>query len=195
MDLPHETQREKVQLVWKTSYKAVHKCIQSQPPRVRNDYRELCQALKEDFTSTAGEATAMVAAIQVKHSRREHPRDYYMRLRHAYFQGKNAPPLEESPTFKSLFVNNIHPYVHTHNAVRMWQENHPLNEIRKMTQVIWETVVTYKSSGKTPEPASSNTAESQKSPPSKRHIPSRPKGGDKRMHRDTESKHHVHQPR
>lgn len=30
-----------------------------------------------------------------------------MRLRHANFQGKNAPALEENPTFKSLFVNNL----------------------------------------------------------------------------------------
>ena len=85
IDLPPATQREKVKLVWKTNSKAVRKFIQTKPPRVRNDNRELCQALKGEFSSAADEATAMVAAIQVKHSRREHPRDYYIRLRHAYF--------------------------------------------------------------------------------------------------------------
>lgn len=62
-----------------------------------------------------------------------------------------------------------------------------------MTQVIWETVVTSKSIGKTPEPACWNTAASQKSSASKCHPPNRPKGGDKRMHRDTKRNRHIHQ--
>ena len=42
---------------------------------------------------------------------------------------------------KSLFVNNLHLRVHTHVAITMCQENLSLNEIREMTQVVWETVV------------------------------------------------------
>lgn len=64
-----------------------------------------------------------------------------------------------------------------------------------MTQEIWEIIVNSKSSGKTPEPAFSNTTASQKSPASKHHPPNRPKGGDKRAHRDIERNRHVHQLR
>ena len=128
IDLPHAAQREKIKLVWKTSSKAVHKFIQTQPPSVRDDYRELCQALKDKVSSTADETTAIVEAIQVKHSHRKHTRDYYMHLRHAYFQGRNAPGLEENPTFKFLFVKNLHPCVGTHIAIGMCQEDLSLNE-------------------------------------------------------------------
>ena len=195
VDLPHATQSEKVKLVWKTSSKAVHKFIQSQPSRVRNDYQELRQALVEEFSFPADETTSMVAALQIKHSRREHPRDYYQRLRHAYFQGKNAPGLEENPIFKSLFLQNLHPCVRTHVVLMTHQGNPSLHEIRKMTQVAWETVVKPKAGGKTTEPASSNTEVSYRSAASKDHPHNSPKGGDKKQHRNTERNRRVHQLR
>ena len=150
--------------------------------------------MKEEFSSTADEATGIVAAIQVKHSR-EHPRDYYICFRHAYFQGRNATGLEENHIFKSLFVKNLHPCLRLHVEMSMLQENLSLKEIRKMTQVIWKIIVNSKSSGKTPEPAFTNTRASQKPPASKHHPPNRPKGGDKRTHRDIERNRHVHQLR
>ena len=169
VDLPHSTQNEKVKLVKKTSSKAVHKFIQSQSPRVRDGHKELRQALIEEFSSTTDETTSVVAALQVKHSCHEHPRDYYQLLKHAYFQGKNAPGLEENPTFKSLFLQNFHPCVHTHVALMMDKGNPSLHEIRKMTQVAWETVVKSKAGGKTIDPASSNTEVSYRSAISKVH--------------------------
>ena len=103
--LPHITQREKVKNVWKTGSEAVRKFKQSQPPSVRNENRELCHVLKEELSSTADEATAIVAATQIKHSCHEHPRDYYMCFRHAYIQGRNAPGLEENPiTFTHVYA-------------------------------------------------------------------------------------------
>uniref|UniRef100_A0A671XSV6 Uncharacterized protein n=1 Tax=Sparus aurata TaxID=8175 RepID=A0A671XSV6_SPAAU len=160
-DLHRATQREKVKLVEKTSSKALHKFIETQPPSIRDDYKELCHTLKEEFSSTADEATGIVAAIQVKHSRRKHPRDYYICFRHAYFQGRNAPGLKENPIFKVLFVKNLHPCVRPHVEMSTRQENLSLKEIRKMTQVAWETMVNLKSSGKTPEPAFSNNSVSK----------------------------------
>ena len=110
-DLHRASQREKVKLVGKTSSKAVCKFIETQPPSVRDDYRQLCHALKEEFSSSADEATGTVAAIQVKHSHREHPRYFYIRFRHAYYQGRNAPGLEENPIFKScLWITSNHVY-------------------------------------------------------------------------------------
>ena len=195
IDLPHATQREKAKLLWKTSSKAVHKFIQSQPPSVRDDYKELRQVLIEEFSSPADEITSMVAALQIKHSRCEHPRDYYKRLRHAYFQGKNAPGLEENSTFKSLFLRNLHPCVRTHVVLRTHQGNPSMHEIRKMTQVAWETAVTFKVRGETTELARSNTEASHRSTASKDHPHNRPKGGDKKPRRDTERNRHVHQLR
>ena len=55
----------------------------------------------------------MFAAIQVKHSCHDHPRVYYMRLRHAYFEGKNAPGLEENPTF-NRHVHELRQDRHAH---------------------------------------------------------------------------------
>ena len=195
IDLTHATQREKVKLVWKTSSKAVHKFIQSQPPSVRNDYSELRHALIEEFSSTADVTSAMFAALQIKHSRSENPRDYYRRLRHAYFQGKNAPGLEENPIFKSLFLQNLHPCVRTHVVLRTRQGNPSLLEIRKMTQIAWETLVISKRGGKPTEPTSSNTDVSSRSATSKDHLHNRSKGGHKRLHKDTERNRHVHQLR
>ena len=190
--LPHATQLEKVQLVWKTSSKAVRKFIQTQPPSVRDDYIELRQALIEEFSSTADEITAMVAALQIKHSRRESPKDYYNRLRHAYFQGNNAPGLEENPTFKSLFLKNLHPCVRTHVVLMTRQGNPSMHEVRKMTQMAWETVVSFKAKVIRTVPASPESPVSCRPPAARTHPHHRPKGGDRRQHRDTERNRPVH---
>ena len=42
--------------------------------------------------------------MQRKH---ESPKEYNRRLRAAYFQGYNAPGLEEKPAFKLLFLHNL----------------------------------------------------------------------------------------
>ena len=47
IDLSHAIQRENIKFVWKTSSKAVSKFLQSQPPSVRIDYRELCRYSKK----------------------------------------------------------------------------------------------------------------------------------------------------
>ena len=197
VDLPDATHREKVKLVWKTSSKVVHKFIQTQPPSVRNNYQELRHALKEEFSSTADEAHGMFAALQIRHSRLEHPRDYYNRLRYAYFQGKNAPGLEENPFFKSLFLQNLHPCVRTHVVLSTLQDNPSLHELRKITQQVWETVVLSKAKRRATELVSPQPVASQRSTVPKHHPQprNRTKGGDKRMHRDTERNRHVHHMR
>lgn len=135
--------------------------------------------------------TSLVAASQIKHSRREHPRDYYKRLRHAYFQGKNAPGLEENPIFRSLFLRNLHPCVRTHVTLKTHKGNPSMQEIRKLTQMVWETIVTSTAGGETTEPVSSSLA-SHRHTASKHHPHNRTKGGDKRPHRDTGRSRHVH---
>ncbi|XP_056256394.1 uncharacterized protein LOC130184486 [Seriola aureovittata] len=195
IDLPHATQREKTKLVWKTSSKAVHKFMQSLPPSVRDDYKELCQALTEEFSPAADEIESLVAASQIKHSRHEHPNDFYQRLRHAYFQGRNTPGLEQNSTFKSLFLRNLHPCVRTHVTLMTHQGKPTMQEIKKMTKMAWETMVNSKARGKTTEPSNSNTLASHRHVTSKDHPQNRSKGGDKRPHMGAERNRHAHQVR
>ncbi len=191
-DLPNATQREKVKLVWKTSSKAVHKFIKTQPPSIRNDYEKLCQALKEEFSSFDDVTTGTKAALQVKHSRLEHPRDYYNCLRHAYFQGKNAPGLEEDFLFKSLFLKNLHPCISV--QVKLWADkNKPtMHEIKKRAKIVWECLV----SSKAKRTVRATLEEVPCRPPaSKDHPHNRPKGGDKRPQSDSRRSRRVHQLR
>ena len=192
-DVPNATEREKVKLVLKTSSTAVHKFIHSLPSSVTCNFTELRQALVEEFSSTADEITSIITASQIKHSRRENPKDYFRRLRHVYFQGKNAPGLEENPNFKSLFLRNLHPCIRTH-VVLMTQEGKPsMQQIRKMSQVAWETVVTAKATQGATEPVKTDTKVSNSSAASKLHPQNKTKGGDRRQRRDTERIRHVHQ--
>ena len=192
-DVPNATEREKVRLVLKTSSTAVHKLIRSLPSSVTSNYTELRQALVEEFSSTADEITAIVTASEIKHSRRENPKDYFKRLRHVYFQGKNEPGLEENPTFKAMFLRNLHPCIRTH-VVLMTQEGKPsIQQIRKMSQVAWETVITLKATVGATKPVRTNTKVSNLSTASKRPPHNKTRGGDSRQHGDTERIRHVHQ--
>ena len=133
----------------------------------------------------------MVAALQIKHSRQEHPRDYYWRLRHAYFHGRNTPGLEENSSFKSLFLHNLHPCIRP--QVKIWAhlEKPSMHEMKIRTQIVWETVVQSKT--RIIEPASATSKEVLVRPPvTKDHPQNRPKGGDKRPQRDTERSRRVH---
>lgn len=195
VDLPDATQREKVKLVWKTSSKAVHKFMQTLPFSIRDNYQDLCTALLEEFSSPADEISGIVAASQIKHSRLEHPRDFYRRFRHAYFQGKNAPGMEENSTFKSLFMKNLHPSIRSHVTLKTLDGKPSMHEVRKMTQMAWETLVSSKDMRKNTELSSSNTHVSSKPSASRPHPHYTSKGGDKRSHRDTERNRRVHQLR
>ena len=63
----------------------------------------------------------MIKSVEVKHGRTEQPKDFYQRLKHAFFQGRSGPGLVEDQAFKSLFVHNLHPCVHT--SVNFVNEN------------------------------------------------------------------------
>ncbi|KAL7380779.1 hypothetical protein ABVT39_023988 [Epinephelus coioides] len=195
VDLPQATEREKIKLLWKTSSKAVHKFIQYQHPSVRSNYRKLCQAVTEEFSTTADEINSMVAALQIKHASLENPRDYYKRLRHTYCQGKNAPGLEENPSFKSLFLCNLHPCVHTHVVLMTYKGTPSIHVLRKLTQVAWEAAVPSKATGIPTEPASSDPAVSHRSSAPKHHPHNSSKGCVKRQQGDKKRNRYVPQLR
>ena len=140
-DLPHASSREKLRLIWKTTSRSVRGFIEMQPSQVRRSYSRLCNVLREEYTPYADEASATLSAIQIKQRRIEAPREYYRRLRNAYFQGSTAPGLEEDRAFKSLFLHNLHPCVRTHVTLMCNQGKCTMQEMKRMAQITWETVV------------------------------------------------------
>uniref|UniRef100_A0A3P8WGU8 Uncharacterized protein n=1 Tax=Cynoglossus semilaevis TaxID=244447 RepID=A0A3P8WGU8_CYNSE len=141
VDLPNATTREKLRLIWKTSSSNVRAFIETLTPEVRDSYTRLRKYLKEEYEQYTDETSAMLCAMQIEQKRSESPREYYRRLRNAYFQGSSAPGLEEDRGFKSLFLHNLHSSVRNHVTVTCRQGYYSMREIRQLAQMTWETVV------------------------------------------------------
>ncbi|KAJ8375526.1 hypothetical protein SKAU_G00061060 [Synaphobranchus kaupii] len=140
-DLPGTTRQERLKLIWKTASRPVRAFIESQPPLVRDSFSRLSRALIEEFSPFTDETSATISALQIKHRRSEAPKEFYNRLKHAFFQGRNGPGLTEDRAFKSLFLHNLHPCVRTHVTLMTQKDNPPMRKIRRMAQAAWETVV------------------------------------------------------
>ncbi|KAF7215203.1 transcript variant X2, partial [Nothobranchius furzeri] len=102
LDLPAPSSREKLKLIWKTTSRTVHGFMETLPPDIRDRYSSLCRALRDEYATYADSASATMGAFSIEHGRNEPPREYYRRLKSAYFQGRNGPGLEEDPAFRSL---------------------------------------------------------------------------------------------
>ncbi|KAL7403949.1 hypothetical protein ABVT39_007645 [Epinephelus coioides] len=109
--------------------------MESLPPGTRDCYSALCQALRDEYSLFTDPASAAFAITQRK---QESLKEYYRRLRVAYFQGRNAPGLEEEHGFKSLFLHNLHETVRYDVAVYCRTRNLPMQEIRRYAQMVWE---------------------------------------------------------
>uniref|UniRef100_A0A672Z396 Uncharacterized protein n=1 Tax=Sphaeramia orbicularis TaxID=375764 RepID=A0A672Z396_9TELE len=105
---PNATLQDKIYLIKITSSREVKNFIDRQPAHVQSNFQALCQALTKEFEDP-GTATGLSAAIAIKQGRQEPPQVYYARLRKAYFGARNEPEMEEDPSFKALFVENLHP--------------------------------------------------------------------------------------
>ncbi|KAL7406779.1 hypothetical protein ABVT39_026343 [Epinephelus coioides] len=70
-----------------------------------------------------------------------------------------------------------------------------MHELRKLTQVVWETTVPFKATGIPSEPASSNPAVSHRSSAPKHHPHNSSKGGVKRQQGDKKRTRYVPQLR
>ncbi|KAJ8339226.1 hypothetical protein SKAU_G00360120 [Synaphobranchus kaupii] len=139
-DLPNATRQERVKLIWKTTSRSVRAFIDLQPLIVRESFSQLSRALIEEFSPFANETSATISALQIRHRRSEAPKEFYNRLKHAFFQGRNGPGLTEDRAFKSLFLHNLHSCVRTHITLMTQIENPPMREIRRIAQVAWETI-------------------------------------------------------
>ncbi|KAM3590701.1 uncharacterized protein V6R79_014585 [Siganus canaliculatus] len=136
-DLPQPSDREKLKLVWRTTARSVHRFMQTLSPATRHSYPDLCRALQEEYSTYSNLVSAMQAALKTRQEKSEPPKQFYWRLRSAYFQGRNAPGLEEDPAFRALFLNNLHSDI-------QWFVNHQcrnnkmsVQEIRRFAQEVW----------------------------------------------------------
>ena len=141
LDLPHANSREKLKLIWKTTARNVHVFMETLQPGVRERYSTLCQALREEYSPYVDQASAALGAFSIVQERHEPPREYYQRLRSAYFQGRNAPGLEEDQAFKSLFLHNLHESLRYDVTMHCRTRNLSMAESRRYAQVAWETHV------------------------------------------------------
>ena len=139
MDLPYASPREKLKLLWKTTARSVHVFMETLPADVRDSYAALCQALREEYSTYTDETSATLGALSVTQKGNEPPREYYMRLRAAYFQGRSAPVFEEDKSFKSLFLHNLHDSVRYDVTMHCRTRKLTMQEIRRYAQLSWET--------------------------------------------------------
>lgn len=91
LDLPNPSAREKLKLVWKTTPRSVHVFMETHPPATRDRFSSLCQALREEYFLYNDPVSATLGALSIIQKKLEPPREYYRRLRVAYFLGRNAP--------------------------------------------------------------------------------------------------------
>lgn len=115
--------------------------METLPPGIRDRYSALCQALREEYSQYTDQASAILGAFAIMQKRLEPPKEYYRRLRAAYFQGRNAPGLEEDHAFKSLFLHNLHESVRYDVTMHCRTANLAMQEIRRYAQLAWETRV------------------------------------------------------
>ena len=78
-----------------------------------------------------------LSALATIQEKQESLKQYYRRLWAAYFQGYNAPELEEEPAFKS-FLHNLHETIRYSVIVLCKPRKLNMQEIRKYAQVLWE---------------------------------------------------------
>uniref|UniRef100_A0A8C6VUU3 Uncharacterized protein n=2 Tax=Nothobranchius furzeri TaxID=105023 RepID=A0A8C6VUU3_NOTFU len=138
LDLPAPSSREKLKLIWKTTSRTVHGFMETLPPDIRDRYSSLCRALRDEYATYADSASATMGAFSIKHGRNEPPREYYRRLKSAYFQGRNGPGLEEDPAFRSLFIHNLHECVRSEVSMYCRMKKLTTQEIRRYAQQAWE---------------------------------------------------------
>ncbi|KAL7371612.1 hypothetical protein ABVT39_002033 [Epinephelus coioides] len=139
VDLPDATSREKLKLVWKTTARSVHVFMETLPPNIRDRYATLRKALREEYSLYTDEASATLGAFAILQKKHEPPREYFRRLRTAYFQGRNAPGLEEDHAFKSLFLHNLHEILRYDITMHCRTRGLTMQEIKKYAQLAWET--------------------------------------------------------
>ncbi|KAL7394959.1 hypothetical protein ABVT39_007745 [Epinephelus coioides] len=103
--------------------------LQHDNSRLRQEVQARVNAASDSQEEDPTSAT--LCAFAITQRKQESPKEYYRCLRVAYFQGHNAPGLEEEHGFKSLFLHNLHETVRYDVAVYYRTRRLAMQEIRR----------------------------------------------------------------
>ena len=107
---------DKLYLIKVTSSCEVSRFIERQPDHIGNDYQLFRQTLEREFSDELIQS-GLSAAMMVKQGWNELPQQYYYCLLKAYFGFRNVVGMEEDMSFKTLFIQNLHPATSYHLGV------------------------------------------------------------------------------
>ncbi|KAL0169732.1 hypothetical protein M9458_034328, partial [Cirrhinus mrigala] len=125
--------QDRLYLLWITSSPEVRRFLARQPGHIQSNYQQLRQAIIKEFSDPESEH-GLIAALATKQGRYETPYAYYHRLRRAYFGARNEPGMEEDTSFKSIFLQNLHPIVSHHLGILACPHSMPIQQLRDLTQ-------------------------------------------------------------
>lgn len=124
--------QDRLYLLWITCSPEVQRFLARQPGHIQSDYQQLKQAIIKEFSDPEFEH-GLIATLAIEQGRHETPRDYYHRLRRAYYGARSEPGMEADTGFKSLFIRNLHPIVSHHIGIRACPTM-PVQQLRDLTQ-------------------------------------------------------------
>ncbi|KAL0165962.1 hypothetical protein M9458_037806, partial [Cirrhinus mrigala] len=103
------------------------------PGHIKSNYQQLRQAIIKEFSDPECEH-GLITALATKQGQYETSYAYYHRLRRAYFGSSSEPEMEEDTSFKSLFLQNLHPIVSHHLGILACPHSMPIQQLRDLTQ-------------------------------------------------------------
>ncbi|KAL0152619.1 hypothetical protein M9458_052342 [Cirrhinus mrigala] len=125
--------QDRFYLLWITSSPEVRRFLARQPGHIQSNYQQLRQAIIKEFSDPESEH-GLITALATKQGRYETPYAYFHRLRRAYFRARNEPGMEEDTSFKSIFLQNLHPIVSHRLGILACPHSMPIQQLRDLTQ-------------------------------------------------------------
>ena len=138
LDDLEDSVRNKIDLICFTSDPEVDRFIKRQSSAVKSDWPTLRKALIDEYAETQV-LDGFLAAANVKQRLGESIYSYNQRLRKAFFGNVNKVDMEEDPSYKALFVNNLHKSVREHVPYYTKPKETPMTKLKDLTKAITET--------------------------------------------------------
>jgi len=133
--LPTATDADKLYLLKNTSSSSIRALLDRQPAGERHSYDMACRTLKAWHSESKG--SCCTTALHTKQKANENPKTFYERFRKAYFATENQPGGEESPMFKSVFINNLSQSIKPFMTTFANQETMTALQLRDMAYKSW----------------------------------------------------------
>ena len=129
----------KIDLISFTSDPEVNRFIKRQSDAVQSDWPALRKALIDEYAETQV-LDGFLAAANVKQRLGESIFSYNQRLRKAFFGNVNKVGMEDDPSYKAVFVNNLHGTVRKHVPyhVKGKAKDVPMTTLKELTKDITE---------------------------------------------------------